>query len=232
MAKIGISKWIREKDIESTVNSTKEKVKSWKRLRIQNGFARKVVKLKWDRKKDSERYNLQFANSFRPQYFHADSIWIRYLLREFTSNSLFVSRIHFQFTNYLAMHYLFRKSLLIHYFFSRIYIEFTIYFAISLWVHYFFCESTLNSESALRIHYQFTFVFVNSFRTDYLCREFNSNSFFYANTLSSQFEFTIFFVNSLRIHYFSREFTLNSLSFSKIHFQCTIYFVNSLSPSL
>ena len=71
---------------------------------------------------------------------------------------------------------------------------------ISLLVHYFFCESTLNSESALRIHCQITFGFVNSFRTDYLCREyiFKSLSLSLICFANSLWKFTISFWTAVK----------------------------------
>ena len=91
------------------------------------------------------------------------SQWIHYLFHEFTFNSLFYSRNHYEFTISFAI------FLWIHYFFR----EFTISFANSPWIHRFPSN-----------HYEFTICFV-----------------FYYN-------FTIFFANSLSVSRNHYEFAM------------------------
>ena len=139
----------------------------------------------------------------------------------FFANSLFVSRIHFQFTNYLAMHYLFRKSLLIHYFF----------FANLHWIYYLFCDFIMSSLLFLRIHFKFRICIADSLSIHFRFREFISN---WLSLSRIQFEFLFlreYTFKSIWIHYLFREFTFNELSISWIHFhfKFTIFFANSLS---
>ena len=132
----------------------------------------------------------------------------KYLLREFTMNSLSFSRIHYQFTIFLA------HSLWLHWF-----------FAYSTWIYYFFRESTitslsnreltmnplifcvltLNFLSISRIHYGSFLFLAYSLWIHYLFDELSPSRIHY--------EFLIFF-----IHY----------QFFFIHYQFTIFLANSL----
>ena len=117
------------------------------------------------------------------------SQWIHYLFHEFTFNSLFYSRNHYEFTISFAI------FLWIHYFFR----EFTISFANSLFYsqnHYectIFRTFTMNSLSLSRIHLE-SIVF----------RQITMNSL-------SALSFTIISLSFSRIHYLFREITMNSL---------------------
>ena len=130
----------------------------------------------------------------------ANSVSINFFFREFTSHSLSLPRIHFEFTiffaNLLSIYYLFRGFTSISLFLSRILFEFPI-FPNSIRIHSIFCEFTLDSLSVSRNHCQSTI--------------------FVANSLSF-----------LRIHYLFRESTFHLLSLRRIHFEITIYFANSL----
>ena len=181
------------------------------------------------------RYNtLNFLSSSRIRYDWTisleNSFWIPYLVFDFI---IFVA-------NWLRILYLLRECTLSSHFFrectlnsissSRINYQFTVFFAISLWIpfefnslwiYYLFRGSTFNSlliqfamnwPSISRIHFKFP---LNSIR----------------------YEFTIYFANSLWIHFLFREFTFNSLwirfalnspSISRIHFEFPIFSANSL----
>ena len=84
--------------------------------------------------------------------FFANPLRIYYLFREFTLNSYFFSRIHYQFTICSRTHY---ESIN----FSRFDPEFTFSFANSLWIPYLFREITINS---LWISYLFRESNINS----------------------------------------------------------------------
>ena len=64
------------------------------------------------------------------------SIWIHFLLRDFSLSSLSFSRIH---------------------------CEFTIYFENSLWIHYLFREFPMNSQSDSRFYYESTIFLRNHY---------------------------------------------------------------------
>ena len=81
--------------------------------------------------------------------------------------------------------------------------EFTICFAIVLWIHYLVREFTLNPLSISWFYYKFTVNFAISLWILYLLREFTKNS--------------------LWIHYLLRDFSRNSPSFSCIHYESTFF---------
>ena len=163
-------KWIRKRDSELKVIS---RTRKW----IECGFAKKIVNWKWIREKivnwkwirekivnwkwihEIEFMNQTFWIIFMTQFniFFTKSLSIHYLFREFTFNSLSISRIHFQFTIFfaksLSIHYLFRESKSNSLPLLRIYFQFTIYFANSLSIHYLFCEFTFKSLSFSRNHF-------------------------------------------------------------------------------
>ena len=124
-------------------------------------------------------------------------LWIYYLNREFTANSLwlheftfnspFITRIHFEFP-----------------IFSRINFELTIFFSNSLSIHYCFLEFTFNSLSFLRINFEFTICFANALQIHYLFWELTLNSQFFSNS-RIHFHCTIFIANSFWIPYLLRE---------------------------
>ena len=80
--------------------------------------------------------SLMLSNPLSIHYFFENWLSIHYLFHESTSNSLSISRIHFQFTIY------FTNSLSIHYFFAN-----------QHRIHYLFREFTYNSLSFSRIHF-------------------------------------------------------------------------------
>ena len=140
---------------------------------------------------------------------------MHFLFIEFTTDSLFLSRVPFvmtiAFANSLSIHFLFREFhlLLIIFFFAfnllslsrilfqsnflRIHFEWTILFVTLLWILYLFLEYNLNRLSFSRIHFESTFSFANSILIHY------------------------YFANSLWIDYLFREFPVNPFSFSRIH---------------
>ena len=141
--------------------------------------------------------------------------------------------------------------------FSRIYLEstflpnhfeFTICFAISLWLHYLFRELSMHSLSALRLTMNtLSFSRIYSLFCDFtmdspsVSRIYLESTFFLRITLNSlsasrlHYEFTICFANSPRIHFFYW-ITINSLwNHYEItmkplwnHYEFTIFFATSL----
>ena len=95
---------------------------------------------------------------------------------------------------------------------SRFHYEFTICFAISLWIHYLFREFTLNPLFP-----------ANSLWIHYLLCEFTMNSKSFSRLY---FKFIILIENTLWTSYFLPAFTMNSLSFSGIYYEFTICFAN------
>ena len=135
------------------------------------------------------------------------SLWIHFLYRQFTFDSLSIKRIY-----YLRLFIHYRSNCFISYsiFNTRIHIEFflclvnslwnhflnrefTIFIANSPWIHYLFCEFTLTWQSASQIIFNFTI--------------------FIASSLKIHF---IIFAKSLWIHHHIREFILNWLSVSQM----------------
>jgi len=132
-----------------------------------------------------------FEDPFEFIIFFTNYVSIDYLFRDFTWNSLSVSRFHRRFTTNIA------NSLGNHNLLSQIQFGFTSWFANWFMSHCYFLDSILNSLSATAIY---------------------SIKNLYKSRLRIYFQLTINFINSLRIHYLFREFTLNSLSVSRIHF--------------
>ena len=103
---------------------------------------------------------------------------LHFIFREFTIDSLFYSRIHFEssiFFRELSMNSL---SL------SRINYNNLIVIAKLLWILYLFCEFTLNSLSFLRINYEVTIIFVNKLWIHDQSCQCTMNSLFCAFTIS------------------------------------------------
>ena len=124
--------------------------------------------------------------------------------------------------------YLFREYALDSLSFVQIHNEFTIFFAITLWIHCLFREFTIYSANSLsfwRIHYEFTWSFA-------IHNEFSRNNYEFticlANLLPNH-EFIIFNANSLQwsvfiankvlIDVMFRGFTMNLLFISRIHYR-------------
>ena len=115
--------------------------------------------------------------------FSGKLLWIHYLLRDFSFNSLSFLRNHYEFAmkslwnhyeitmNSLfvsRIHYLFREFTLNPLSFFRNHCEFTISFTLSLWKHYLLYDFTMNSLSFSWFHYEFTIYFGNSLWIHYL----------------------------------------------------------------
>ena len=146
---------------------------------------------------------------------------IKYPYREFNSNPLSLSWIH----------YLCRELTFIWLFVSRINVEFTICLANSLSIHGHFSESTLNSKSPVRSQKGSHFLFRDF---TFNCSPFSRINFesTISNALSLppiHFEFTICIANSSWIHYLFSEFLFNALPFSRINFAFTISLANWLA---
>ena len=124
----------------------------------------------------SRELTICFGNSpwihllFLQNHYKFEWRWICYPFHCNTVNSLFISRIFYEFTicfaNLLWINYPFREITVNSLSFSRISYKFTTYFAISSWIHFFFA----NSLFFTRIHYLF--------------RDFSLNSLSYANSRS------------------------------------------------
>ena len=121
--------------------------------------------------------------------YFANEHWIYSLLRGFTINSLYFSHIHFES---IRIFYLLRECALNSPSISRLYIEFTLFFANSLSIHYISRRFTLNS---LRIFY--------------LLRECTLQSLFVSNNKYWSIFFREFTMDLL----FFGCFTINLLSF-------------------
>ena len=160
----------------------------------------------------------------------AKTLWIPYLLREFTMNLLRVSRftmnsLSFSQNNYklticfailIRIHLMFPAFTMNSVGVSRIYFQFNIYFANSLWIRFVFRESTLDLLSISWIHC--------------LYREFNKNTqsvsriyFIFIEIIIFLREFTLNSLSIWRIHYLWHEFTMNSITFSHTHYEFTIF---------
>ena len=135
--------------------------------------------------------------------FLANSIWIYYLVFEFT----ICSRINHKFTSCLEnsvwINYLFRAVTMNSYGLSRIYYEAIVFFANSLWMYYVFRELTIISLSDSRIYYPFL--------------EFTKNSL---SVSVIHYRFDIFFENTMRALSFSRLFkNLNKIKKIALEFE-------------
>ena len=143
-------------------------------------------------------------------------------------------RIYFPFTFYFVnSNCIVNSSNLLY--ISRNHYDFTTFLANQLEIYYLLCELTSNSLSSSGIHWEspsflqlnllfIHYFFVHALSIHYLLREFTWNSLSF---LRIYFQFNIFFANSLRIHYYFCEFTFNSLSISRIHLEFPIFFANS-----
>ena len=143
-------------------------------------------------------------------------LWIYCLIREFTINSLSVSRIHNLF----------------HYVSTSI-----IYFANLTWIYFLFLKFTLKILSFFQSHFQSDFALTNSLSVWQIHYEFtwcfavhNEFTIFIANLLwillmfRKYTEFTMFVAISLS----NRELTMNSLSFLRINYEFTWCYANIL----
>ena len=93
----------------------------------------------------------------------------------------------------------------------KIYYEFTLYFAYSLLIHCPYRESSENSRGVLRILFEFNWCSENKLWIHFLF-------------LRIEYKLIIFFAKSL-----SFENSLNSLHISRINYEFTTLFANSLS---
>ena len=144
---------------------------------------------------------------YRFTIYLANLLWIHYLLREFTGDSL----IDREFTLNLLS-------------FSWIQYVPIICFANLLWIHYllreftrdpFICRVlTLNLLFLSRIHSQFIIFVANPLSIHYLFREFSMDPLIFSRI---HFEFTISFAYTRWIHYVIRQFATLSVSRS-IHY--------------
>ena len=143
------------------------------------------------------------------------SIWIHFLLRDFSLNSLSFSQIH----------YLFRKLSMNSLSASWFLFESTIYFVISLWIHYLFREFPMNSQSTSRYYYEFTILIAKSLCSHFLFRE---STF---NTLSDSRNISLISLSVSLIHYEIAIYFVKSLKstiFPRINSEFIIYFANSI----
>ena len=159
------------------------------------------------------------------------SIWIHFLLRGFSLNSLFanslsVSRSHLESTLFFFRnHYEYAIiSLWNHYEIvplsvPRIHRESTIYFVISLWIHYLFCDFSMDLLYISEIYFKYSVCYANFLWIHYLFTL--SISWIY-------FKFTFYFAISFLNHYLFRLFTMKSLFISCIHFTSKIIFFGLL----
>ena len=165
-----------------------------------------------------------YAKSLWIHYFFVISIWMHYLLHDFTSNSSCLSQFHYLFLefpmdslspsrNHLKSTMCFVISIWIYYLLreftrnSSSFREFTICFANFLWIHYRLRDFSLNSLS----FFEFTISFAHSRWIHNLLRNYHD---FPMKSLWNHHEFTICFTSFLWIHYLLREITLNPLCVS------------------
>ena len=172
-------------------------------------------------------YLLNPRSFWQNHYWFGDSLSIHGLLRDFTMNSLSLSRI------YLELTILFPKSLEIHHicfaisqWIDYIFREFTlICFANFLWIHNLFCDFTMNLLSFSRNHCKFTIYFENPLLIHYLFRDIPLNSLF---VWLIHYTSKIILGDSAWINYSFRESTLNSLSISRTQFESALFIANLL----
>ena len=114
-------------------------------------------------------------NPFEFTIWLANSLWIHYLIRKFSSNPLSILGIHFKitilFANSLRVPYIFREYTTNSLLFSKIHFQFTIYFANLHWIP-LLCEYTLNLLSFSRIRIDSTTFLSNPLSIHNLFREF------------------------------------------------------------
>ena len=164
-------------------------------------------------------------------------------------------RIYFPFTFYFVnSNCIVNSSNLLY--ISRNHYDFTTFLANQLEIYYLLCELTSNSLSSSGIHWEspsflqlnlisIHYFFVHSLSIHFMLREFTWNSLFFANSLSIQYlfcklttnsllflrihvQFTIYIANSLGISYLFRELTMNLQPYSRIYFKFPVFFANSL----
>ena len=157
--------------------------------------------------------------SYEFPFVSANSLWIHFRFRESAMNSLSFTRIQYEFV-FCCLY-----SLSI----SRIYHEFTIYFAIHYRSSFFFANSLWNyfkfpihHTYSLLIHFLFGVITIDTlfFREFTFCTSLFELTIFFReftkNTLSAsviQDVFTIFFAKILWEHYPLHENTIRALSF-------------------
>ena len=119
----------------------------------------------------------------------AKLLWKHYLFRNFTTNSLSVSRFQHESTIYFG-NSLWTLS------FSHFHYEFTILFAKSLLIYDLFRDISVNSLFVSLIHYEIAICFVNLLYNKNHFRGFGLNQLFFPRINS---EFIIYFANSIWI---------------------------------
>ena len=116
---------------------------------------------------------------------------------------------------------------------TRIYYEFTTFFANLLWIHCLYCEFSKNSRGYSLILYEFSWCFANIIQIHYPFCELTINplsrinyfiTIFIADSPKNPLMFRELTINSL----FFREFIIYSLSLSQIHQEITWCFANEL----
>ena len=139
--------------------------------------------------------------------------WNHFLFRDFTRNSSYFSRIHYQFREFTLNPRFTLNSLSA----SRFHYEFTIFSRIhlesifSLWIYYLLRDFKMNLLYISGIHFEYTICFAYFLWIHHLTINLLSFS-------RNHCVFTIFFENSLLIKYLFREISLNSLFVSVIHY--------------
>ena len=126
-----------------------------------------------------------------------------------THDIFFELLIHFEFTSNLLYS-------------SRMHSQFTIFFANKRWISSLIREFTINSLSFSQIHCEFTMFFANSLWIHYLFH-FESSIFKSNSSIRIYYRFTIYVANSLWIHYLFREFTINLLCFKQHYLTLSCY---------
>ena len=106
---------------------------------------------------------ISFVN-FRQIHFWSfpNSLWIRYLFREYTSIHYFFREFTIYSLSFRQIHYLFSGLNLSWFSFWRRNYKFTTCFTNNPWISYIFDEFTLNQLSFSQINYEFSIYFGNS----------------------------------------------------------------------
>ena len=171
-----------------------------------------------------------------------NSIWIKYLFREFTMNSLSVSRIQLNLLLFSCIRFLLREFTLKPLSFPRMHYKYKICFANSPWIHFPFFGITMNSLSARKITLNPLFsgklLWIHYLLCDF---SFKSLSFFAEQLWTAMKSLWIHycFAIFLWIDYLFREFTIcftipfhvitvKTLSALRFYNEFTIVFVISL----